>query len=51
MPLHEEDIAFIAQCSQLQKLNLNFTQLSADQLVPLKKINPTQVNFDLRFRI
>ena len=38
MPLQEEDIAFIARCSQLQKLNLNFTQLSADQLVPLKKL-------------
>jgi hypothetical protein len=38
MPLQEEDIAFIAQCSQLQKLNLNYTQLSADQLIPLKKL-------------
>ena len=38
MPLKEKDIAFIAQCDKLQKLNLNYTQLSADQLVPLKKL-------------
>ncbi len=38
MPLKKADIAFIAQCDKLQKLNLNYTQLSADQLVPLKKL-------------
>tara|TARA_A100001015_G_C14992972_1_gene714865 strand:- start:692 stop:2074 length:1383 start_codon:yes stop_codon:yes gene_type:complete len=38
IPLKEEDIAFIAQFDKLQKLNLNYTQLTADQLVPLNKL-------------
>ena len=38
MPLKDEDIAFIAQCEHLQKLNINYTQLTPDQLFPLKKL-------------